>query len=125
VIEERYFPVDSWLADMQAAVDRITQLGRSILEMHRRASDKAEEGARRWRLDERLTAERYALLSLLDGVRQIIESLNACWHAMHADPGDGDDLQYIGGQVVLKDVIEGNRHDDVIKVIRTKKGRYS
>jgi hypothetical protein len=34
-------------------------------------------------------------------------------------------LQYVDGQVVLKDVIEGSRHDDVIKVIRTKKGRYS
>ena len=33
-------------------------------------------------------------------------------------------LQYENGQIVLKDVIEGRRHDDVIKVIRTKKGRY-
>ena len=33
-------------------------------------------------------------------------------------------LQYIDGNIVLKDVIEGSRHDDVIKVIRTKKGRY-
>ena len=33
-------------------------------------------------------------------------------------------VQYIDGKIVLKDVIEGNRHDDVIKVIRTKKGRY-
>ena len=34
-------------------------------------------------------------------------------------------LQYVDGQIVLKDVIEGSRHDDVIKVIKTKKGRYS
>ena len=34
-------------------------------------------------------------------------------------------MQYIDGKIVLKDVIEGNRHDDVLKVIRTKKGRYS
>jgi hypothetical protein len=33
-------------------------------------------------------------------------------------------LQYVDGKIVLKDVIEGNRHDDVLKVIRTKKGRY-
>ena len=33
-------------------------------------------------------------------------------------------VQYVEGNIVLKDVIEGNRHDDVIKVIRTKKGRY-
>ena len=33
-------------------------------------------------------------------------------------------LQYVDGRIVLKDVIEGNRHDDVIRVIRTKKGRY-
>ena len=33
-------------------------------------------------------------------------------------------LQYVDGQIVLKDVIEGKRHDDVIKVINSKKGRY-
>lgn len=34
-------------------------------------------------------------------------------------------LQYENGQIVLKDVIEGRRHDDTLKVIKTKKGRYS
>ena len=34
-------------------------------------------------------------------------------------------VQYIDGNIVLKDVIEGSRHDDVIKVIQTKKGRYA
>lgn len=34
-------------------------------------------------------------------------------------------IQYIDGNIVLKDVIEGSRHDDVIQVIKTKKGRYS
>ncbi len=34
-------------------------------------------------------------------------------------------VQYIDGNIVLKDVIEGSRHDDVIRVINTKKGRYS
>jgi hypothetical protein len=34
-------------------------------------------------------------------------------------------LQYIDGNIVLKDVIEGSRHDDVIRVINTKKSRYS
>jgi hypothetical protein len=34
-------------------------------------------------------------------------------------------VQYIDGNIVLKDVIEGSRHDDVIRVISTKKGRYS
>ena len=34
-------------------------------------------------------------------------------------------VQYDQGNIVLKDVIEGSRHDDVIKVIKTKKGRYS
>lgn len=33
-------------------------------------------------------------------------------------------LQYESGNVVLKDVIEGQRHDDVVRVIQTKKGRY-
>jgi hypothetical protein len=33
-------------------------------------------------------------------------------------------LQYEDGAIVLKDVIEGRRHDDVVKVIKTKKGRY-
>ena len=34
-------------------------------------------------------------------------------------------VQYIDGNIVLKDVIEGSRHDDVLRVINTKKGRYS
>ena len=34
-------------------------------------------------------------------------------------------LQYENGQIVLKDVIEGRRHDETLKVIKTKKGRYS
>ena len=34
-------------------------------------------------------------------------------------------LQYDKGNIVLKDVIEGRRHDDTLKVIKTKKGRYS
>jgi hypothetical protein len=33
-------------------------------------------------------------------------------------------LQYINGHIALKDVIEGRRHDDTLKVIKTKKGRY-
>ena len=33
-------------------------------------------------------------------------------------------MQYADGNIVLKDVIEGSRHDDVIKVIQSKKGRY-
>ena len=34
-------------------------------------------------------------------------------------------VQYIGGNIVLKDVIAGSRHDDVTRVINSKKGRYS
>ena len=33
-------------------------------------------------------------------------------------------VQYINGQIHLKDIIEGKRHDDVIEVIKSKKGRY-
>lgn len=33
-------------------------------------------------------------------------------------------LQYEDGKIVLKDVIEGQRHDDVVKVIKSKRGRY-
>ncbi len=34
-------------------------------------------------------------------------------------------LQYDNGNIVLKDVIEGRRHDDTLKIIKTKKERYS
>jgi hypothetical protein len=34
-------------------------------------------------------------------------------------------VQYVDGQIHLKDIIEGQRHDDVIKVIQSKKDRYS
>mgnify|MGYP005854549647 CR=1 FL=1 len=33
-------------------------------------------------------------------------------------------LQYISGKLHLKDIIDGQRHDDVIKVIKAKKNRY-
>ena len=33
-------------------------------------------------------------------------------------------LQYVNGNIALKDVTEGRRHDDVLKVIKTQKGRY-
>lgn len=34
-------------------------------------------------------------------------------------------IQYIDGEIHLKDIIEGQKHDDVIKVIKSKPGRYS
>ena len=33
-------------------------------------------------------------------------------------------LQYENGNVALKQVIEGKNHDNVVRVIKTKKGRY-
>ncbi|MEM8641956.1 MAG: hypothetical protein AAGG51_24535 [Cyanobacteria bacterium P01_G01_bin.54] len=33
-------------------------------------------------------------------------------------------IQYIDGQIQLKDIIEGQRHDDVTRVIKSKKDRY-
>jgi hypothetical protein len=33
--------------------------------------------------------------------------------------------QYVNGQIHLKDIIEGQRHDDVIEIIKSKKSRYS
>lgn len=34
-------------------------------------------------------------------------------------------VQYIAGQLHLKDIVEGQAHDDVIKIIQSKKERYS
>lgn len=33
-------------------------------------------------------------------------------------------IQYMDGQIHLKDIIEGQRHDDVLQVIKSKKSRY-
>ncbi len=33
-------------------------------------------------------------------------------------------VQYVNGQIHLKDIIEGQRHDNVIEVIKSKKSRY-
>jgi hypothetical protein len=33
-------------------------------------------------------------------------------------------IQYVDGQIHLKDIIERQRHDDVIEVIKSKKSRY-
>jgi hypothetical protein len=34
-------------------------------------------------------------------------------------------VQYIDGQLHLKDVIPGSKHDNALEVIKSKKGRYS
>jgi len=34
-------------------------------------------------------------------------------------------VQYVDSQLHLKDIIDGGRHDDVIRVIQSKKDRYS
>jgi len=33
-------------------------------------------------------------------------------------------VQYINGQIHLKDIIEGQKHDDVLDVIKSRKARY-
>lgn len=33
-------------------------------------------------------------------------------------------VQYVKGQIHLKDIIEGQKHDDVLDVIKSKKARY-
>ncbi|BAU13395.1 hypothetical protein LEP3755_39340 [Leptolyngbya sp. NIES-3755] len=33
-------------------------------------------------------------------------------------------IQYVDGQIHLKDIIEGQKHDDVLEVIKSKKSRY-
>jgi hypothetical protein len=33
-------------------------------------------------------------------------------------------VQYVKGQIHLKDIIEGQKHDDVLDVIKSKKTRY-
>lgn len=33
-------------------------------------------------------------------------------------------VQYIDSQIHLKDIIEGQKHDDILKVIKAKKNRY-
>lgn len=33
-------------------------------------------------------------------------------------------IQYVDGQIHLKDIIEGKKHDDILNVIKSKKTRY-
>lgn len=33
-------------------------------------------------------------------------------------------IQYLNGEIHLKDIISGKRHDDVLKVVKSKKNRY-
>lgn len=33
-------------------------------------------------------------------------------------------IQYVNGQIHLKDIIKGQKHDDVLDVIKSKKARY-
>lgn len=33
-------------------------------------------------------------------------------------------VQYVDGKICLKDIVQGRLHDDVIRVVKSKKGRY-
>ena len=33
-------------------------------------------------------------------------------------------VQFVDGKLYLKDIIKGQKHDDVMKIIKSKKGRY-
>lgn len=33
-------------------------------------------------------------------------------------------VQFVDGKLYLKDIIQGQKHDDVIQIIKSKKGRY-
>lgn len=98
--------LDSWLAEMKEAVDRIAELGRSVLETHRQANDKAAANAERWRLAERLEEERQALLNLLDCASRVVKAIVECRHAVHAATSpEGDLHRALNG---CADVIEQN-----------------
>ncbi len=85
-------PIDCWLADMTAAIDRIAELGTSILNTHRLVSDEAAAAADRWHLAERMTDECEALRSMVESVRQIIVSIDECRNLLHEDRTARDDL---------------------------------
>ena len=72
------FPLESWLTEMKKAVDRIAEVGRSLLATHRQASNEAAANADRWQLAERLEEERQALLVLLDSVSCVVRLMNNC-----------------------------------------------
>jgi hypothetical protein len=130
-------PLDEWKADMTAAVGNICSLGLEILKVHRSAREEAAENSEHWKLEERQKEEHEALAELEDnechrtrsfpktrlhrvsGVKQTVYRAD-----INKVSGWRIHLQYINGNIALKDVIEGRRHDDVLKVIKTKKGRY-
>lgn len=73
--ETRTFSVDEWSAAMSAAVLEIDETGRELVAIHRKASDRAEEVCRNWRLEERQAEERLALERLFASGRKILEKL--------------------------------------------------
>jgi hypothetical protein len=58
-------------------------------------------------------------LHRITGIRQAIYRAD-----IHKISGWRIHIQYIDGELHLKDIIEGQRHDNVVKVIKSKKGRY-
>jgi hypothetical protein len=80
-----WFPTDTWLADMKTAVAEITAIGSSILEAHREASARAAANAEDWHLVERLDRTREAMHCNVNSLRQIIESIENCRHAIYAE----------------------------------------
>ena len=100
------FPIDAWLSDMREAIDRIVELGRSVLETHRLASPDAARNAERWHLGERLSDEQQALHDWLDCVRRIVESIEQCRQAINAEAATDSDLHQT--ILVCADTIEEN-----------------
>lgn len=101
------FPMDEWVAAMETDVSDIDELGHELVARHRLGGKGAEECTTR----SSLFAAAREILESLVGVESRLEALQA-------------QLLGVDGHIVLKDVVEGKSHDDVIKVINSRKGRY-
>ena len=77
--------IDTWSADMKAAIDQICEIGSLTLHTHREASDEAAVAADRWQLESRLEDERTALCQLFDRARLTVEAIENTRRLMHAD----------------------------------------
>lgn len=80
--EARAFDLTEWAASMSAAIEDIGAAGQELVAVHRRASARAEEVCRNWRLEERQAEQREALDALFSAASEILDKLSAAEHGM-------------------------------------------
>ena len=86
---ETPLPIQEWVLEMDAAMDRIGRLGESMLAAHMKISEEAAKAAEKWKLKDRLAEEERMLSRFLNDARLILESIESCRQVLADEATDG------------------------------------